>query len=401
MNALFNTGSKQLSQEAFGTQLPRTGYPREVVLIICFVLLLVMFALTALASRLYHKKIHALADDWFAKGEADFRAGDVMAALSDYRNALVYSPNNPVFQLHLAQALPAANRLDEANSYLINLLAESPGSGEINVELARIAARKGLSLDAVRYYHSAIYGVWDSDPLTRRWNVRRELCEYLLGRGDITDAQPEVIALAQEVPAGDLDRQKEAGRLLLRAGLYDRALTEYQSILKFDPRDQESLLGAATSAYQLAQYARSLDYFDKLSHEKQVNGASIDMMDKAEEIESANPLRKGLSSQERAKRASDALAHAEARIEDCAHQHGESLAQTPPSDELQDLYASSHEMERDWSEANLQLHPDRIESVMSLVFQMENAAAQACGEPESGPDHSLFLLGRGLTGTNQ
>jgi hypothetical protein len=58
-------------------------------------------------------------------------------------------------------------------------------------------------------------------------------------------------------------------------------------------------------------------------------------------------------------------------------------------------------MERDWSELNLQRHPDRIEAVMSLVFQMENAAAQACGEPTSGPDHALFLLGRSLPGTNQ
>ncbi len=142
----------------------RQTRPRELVLIICFVLLLLMFSVTALVSRLYHKKIHTLADQWFAQGEAAFHAADARSAISDYHNALVYSPNNSIFQLHLAQALAAAGRLDEARSYLINLLAESPGNGEINLEFARISAREGARLDAVRYYHSAIYGVWDADP---------------------------------------------------------------------------------------------------------------------------------------------------------------------------------------------------------------------------------------------
>ncbi len=129
-------------------------------------------------------------------------------------------PIIPIFQLHLAQALASANREDEASTYLVNLLAESPGSGEINLELARISAHQGQFFFAVRYYHSAIYGVWETDPLVKRWNVRRELCEYLLDRGDVKDAQPEVIALAQEVPSGDMERRKGSGSISRqRAGL--------------------------------------------------------------------------------------------------------------------------------------------------------------------------------------
>jgi tetratricopeptide (TPR) repeat protein len=394
-------GKQQGTAVSFWTKRRHVNYSREIVLIICFVLLVLLFSVTAVVSRLYHKKIHMLADQWYAIGEASFRAGRVRPALSDYRNALVYAPNSALFQLHLAQALAAANRLDEANSYFVNLLAESPGNGEINLELARIYARKRQALDAIRYYHSAIYGVWDTDPLVKRWSVRRELCEYLLARGDVKDAQPEVIALAQEVPAGDLERQKEAAALLQRAGLHDRALAEFQSILKFDAGDQDALMGAATSSYQLARYARALDYFERLSRENAVDQAAADMMDKSEQIEAANPLRKGLLSEERATRASDALAHAVTRIEDCAREHPESLSQTPAPDKLHDLYASSREMERDWSEPNLQRHTDRVEAVMSLVFQMENAAAQACGEPSSGPDHALLLLGRSRQGENE
>src|SRR5271170_708162 len=99
---------------------------RELVLILCVLALVLMLALTALLSRLYHKKIHTLADAMFAQGEADEQAGQVKAALTDYRNALAYNPTNPPFQFHLAKALAAAERDQEARSYLLNTLSESP-----------------------------------------------------------------------------------------------------------------------------------------------------------------------------------------------------------------------------------------------------------------------------------
>ena len=142
---------------------------RELVMLLCVLALVVMLALTALLSRLYHKKIHTLADAMFAQGETDEQAGQVNAALTDYRNALAYNPTNPLFQFHLAKALAAANRGEEARSYLLNLLSESPGSGEVNLELARIAAHVNSMADAMRYYQGAIYGEWSSDPMAMRW----------------------------------------------------------------------------------------------------------------------------------------------------------------------------------------------------------------------------------------
>src|SRR6202142_3877520 len=253
---------------------PPRIFSRELVLLLCVLALLVLLAVSALFSRLYHKKVHTLADAMFAQGEADEQAARQMAgeaktaqlklALTDYRNALAYNPGNPLFQFHLAKALAAAGRDDEARSYLVNLLSEAPGSGEINLELARISARQRAWLDAVRYYHSAIYGVWNADPLVQRWNVRKELCQFLLDRGDAAGAQPEVLALAQEVPPGDIQRQKEAAALLLRTGLWTRALQDFQAILKQSRGDQDALEGAAIASYQLNKYAQALDYFDSL-----------------------------------------------------------------------------------------------------------------------------------------
>ena len=376
------------------------GYSREAVLIICGILLIVMFGITALVSRLYHDRIQKLAQEWFARGEAAFRPGDTKTAITDYRNALVYAPNNSVFQLHLAQALAAQNHLEEARSYLINLLAVSPGNGEINLELARISAHQGEWLDAIRYYHSAIYGVWETDPLEMRWNVRRELCEYLLDRGDVSDAQPDVIALAQEVPMGNLKRQEEVGAFLLRAGLWQRGLEEFQTILRESPQDQDAILGVAIASYQLSDYSQALDYFDKLHGEKPLAQNTEEMLQTSQQIEAANPFRRGLDARKRAKRTVSAVVQASSRLAECAHDSGQALSATPPATPLQKLYATAHSMERQWTESNLDRHSDRVDAAMSLVFEMESAAAQQCGEPKQGADRILWLLGRSREGSS-
>ena len=116
---------------AVGTHVDGAGErrnSREVVLLFCVLTLLVLFSFTAFISRMYHKKIHVLADEWFAAGEERFQAGDANGALTDYQNALVYSPNNTKFQFHLAAALAAGSHYDQARPYLLALLSESPGS---------------------------------------------------------------------------------------------------------------------------------------------------------------------------------------------------------------------------------------------------------------------------------
>jgi len=246
------------------------GYSRETVLLSCVVFLVLLLAVTAFAARMYHKQEHVLADQWFARGEAAFRAGNALKAAKYYRNALVYSESNTAFQFHLAQALTAAHTKEtdeEAQSYLLSLLAESPGSGEINLELAHIAARQSNKMsaqDTLRYYYGAIYGVWQTDPLPKRWDARRELCEYLLAHGMTAQVQPETIALAQDVPLSDLGRQKEAAALLARAGLWDRALTEYRAILSSHRRDSDALSGAGLSAFHVGQYAAAVEYLAAL-----------------------------------------------------------------------------------------------------------------------------------------
>jgi tetratricopeptide (TPR) repeat protein len=377
---------------AVGKKSPRI-YSREAVLFGCILLLVLFVLFTAAVSRMYHKSIHVLADNWFDQGEGSFRAGDTKSALTNYRNALVYSPDNAKFQFHLAQALAAAGRGDEGRSYLLNLLSESPGSGDVNLVLARIAAHKSLTSDALRYYHGAIYGEWDNDPIGRRWQVRRELAEYLLDRGLQRQAVPEIIALADSTPANDTEQLRVLGNLLPRAKLWTRALDVSRTSLSENPNDEDALLGGATAAFNLGQYSAALDYFERLP-EKDRNASEVaEMYKTARLINEMNPFLPGLSREAKARGAASALSLATARLQKCATQVGQSLAATPPQTQLQKAFAESKEFSANESRQNIAERSETLDEVMGHAFEMENAAAAACGEPE-GADQALWLLGR-------
>lgn len=377
---------------AVGRKSPRI-YSREAVLFGCIILLVLFVLFTAAVSRLYHKSIHVLADSWFAQGEVSFQSGEIKSALTDYRNALVYSPDNTKFQFHLAQALAAAGRGDEGRSYLLNLLSESPGSGEVNLALARIAAHKGLTSEALRYYQGAIYGEWENDPIAMRWQQRRELCEYLLDRGLERQAVPEIIALADNTPANDAEHLRILGNLLLRAKLWNRALTAFRSLLSTDNQDEDALLGAGTSAFELSQYANALDYFELLPDKDRFAPEIAEMYRTAQQIKDMDPFAGDLSRQAKARKAANAMALATARLQECARQKGQSLATTPPQTQLQRAFADARELAAGASWQSMAKHPETLDGVMGHAFEIENVAATVCGEPE-GADRALWLLGR-------
>lgn len=371
-------------------------YSREIVLLTTLLLLLVSIAFTAFAARMYHKKYHVLADEWFARGEQHFRAGDTVAAFIDYRNALLYSPGNTNFQFHLAKALAATGRDDEARAYLTSLLSEAPGSGEINLELARIAARKspkGMP-EALRHYHAAIYGEWDTDPIARRWQIRREFCEYLLNNHAMIQAEAEIIELADNTGSDDVNGQKIAGELLLEAGMWGRALQEFQGVLFRNLHDPDALAGAGTAAFQLGRYLEAERYCDRLPRESLADPKVARIHEISKNVVLLNPFTPGLSGDEQAKRAAGAFQTALASAQDCTHQKGVIATGNASAAALQIAIADSTHGAPDWAERNLRRYPERIEAAMSAVFALENAATELCGEPQGATDYALWLIGR-------
>ena len=97
-----------------------------------------------------------------------------------------------------------------------------------------------------------------------------------------------------------------------------------------------------------------------------------------------SPYVEVLSARERARITWTDLKQATSRIADYSREHAESLSETPTVIDLQKLNATSVSIAREWSELNLERHPDRIDPAMLLVFRLEDTAAQQMRRTPNG-----------------
>jgi tetratricopeptide (TPR) repeat protein len=252
----------------------------------------------------------------------------------------------------------------------------------------------------MRYYQGAIYGEWDADPIATRWQIRRELCEFLLDHGLMKQATPEVIALADNAPPSDAQRLKIVGQLLLRTQQWARAQELYRDLLAADRYDEEALAGSAKAAFQLGQYSDALQYFYRMPRERRDAPDLSSAFEMSQRVLGVDPFVAGLSANAKAQRATAALTLAQTRLQSCARQNGESLLETPPRTDVQILWAQFQRTQMDWGERDLERFPERLDASMGFVFGVENAAAKSCGEPQ-GDDRALWLLGRSTSVVNR
>jgi tetratricopeptide (TPR) repeat protein len=224
------------------------------------VLAVICFAAVSGLSRAYHAQRAALGNRWFSRGVADLKARHFDSAVTESRAALLYSPDNYDYQLNLAEALIGLKRTGEAYSYLVNLWDQQPENGQVNLELARIAAQRGQTGQALHYYHNAIYAVWPGDQEEKRRDTRLELIEYLLSIHAQAEEQAELIALEENL--GE-DPSQQVDDLFLRAHDYEHALGAYHISLKSDPRHEAALAGAGLAAFQLGRYPLAERYLQE------------------------------------------------------------------------------------------------------------------------------------------
>ncbi|MBZ5642625.1 MAG: tetratricopeptide repeat protein [Acidobacteriia bacterium] len=351
-----------------------------------------LFALTVALARSYHTREDALVRQWFQAGNRDLSAGQPRQAFEDFRNALAYDPENRLVQLRLAEALLADGQLSEARSYLVTLWERAPGSGEVNSDLAHVSVRIGDGDDAARYFQAAIYGSWETDPARQRRNVRLELCEFLLARNRTEDAQAELAALAADIPPGDAGLLEKTGRLLLQAGRPARALAEFEAELRINPRQGQWLEDAGNAAMAAGDYAKAETYLARAVREHSSEQAE-QLLATARDVMSGDPFQPGLSDQEQARRTSRAFNQGQVRLQKCA---GGDAAPAYPGQSLTDLQSLNRDAQGLRERATLRLltrDPELRKEAMQLVFRIETATANSCGQP-SGMDRALLLIGQ-------
>jgi predicted Zn-dependent protease len=356
-----------------------------VTLAVLLALAVVCFAGVGGLSRLYHAQQEALGNRWSSRGAIDLKEQRFDRAASEFRTALLYSRDNYDYQLSLAQALIGLKRTGEASAYLINLWEREPENGLVNLGLARIAAQRKDTEQALRYYHNAIYATWPGDQEVQRRDARLGLIEFLLSINAKAQAESQVIALAANLN-DDPSEHAQAGDLFTRVQDYEHALAEYRLSLKAEPHDAAVLAGAGRAAFELGRYPLAQRYLQAAVSADPNDAESAARLQTAELVLKMDPFQRQISAAERNRIVMEAFATAGQRLKDCPTAGSAGAT-------LQNLRDSWSQMNGQMSEQGLRRNPDLVETAMDLVFNIERQSSTACGAP-TGTDAALLLIAK-------
>lgn len=343
------------------------------------------FVITHLVDARFKSDRQRLAFEWTSNGVRDLgRNSD--AAVADFETALAYGPDDAANRLRLATALIAAKRPNEAEAHLRTLWSEEPGSGRINLELARLAAQRDDLADAVRYYHAAIDGAWDGGAAAARRNARLELARLLLKSGQNVRAQAELIALVDDLPP-DATLVTDVGDLLVAAGAEGRAVAVFARALMLDPANRRAAESAGRVEFREANYARATEYLTRAAGTGPLEPPVRSMLDLSRRVLALDPSAARLTARERSRRLQAALAAARERLGRCAA----GMADADSAGRIGDLAARDNAIEQARERRRGGIDPEYQDDITTLVFAIESLPERTCG-PDTVDDRALQLI---------
>jgi tetratricopeptide (TPR) repeat protein len=386
--------------------------PRSAVLVLLALTLAAVAAFAAVSHLVtrFNLNQQARGRHLYAQGLADLSVHNSTLAIEEFRAALTCDSDNSQYQLALGRALRDSGdprRLDEAESYLESLWQRTPEDGTINLALARVAARRGSLDDATRYYHNAMYGVWTSDADANRRKARIELIEFLLQKKAQSQAQSELVALADFLPP-DSALHLQAAQLFMQAQDNSSALAEYEKVLHFDHDNPAALVGAGEAAYYAGRYRTAEHYLADGALVNPQDSNSRNLQATAKLILDTDPFVRRISDAERDRRIAANFDSAGKRLTSCAQQNGVDLtsigntteSKEPSSSLLAALQSRWLDAKRDLPRLRSMTETDLPDTIMDVVFHIEQQTAADCGEPQ-GIDEALLLISRNREAADQ
>lgn len=353
------------------------------------IVLLVILAVAAVPTYLLTRKLADLnrarnahiAAYWYRLGQRQLSEGKPEEAIASLREATANDRDNRGFTFALAQALGATNRNDEARLALLRLRESAPESPQINLQLARLAARNHDLPEAIRYYHHALYGLWTGEKIDeKRRQVRFELTRLLLDHKDRSRALAELLVLASDAPR-TAPAQAQLGGLFMEAGDARNALLHFAQAARLDGENAAALAGAGEAAFRIGDYKTAQSYLARAVAQNQSAARATELLDLTRMIQSSDPLAAHLPRSEQVRRLTAAMTQALTRAQQC------------PSSESDSFRLQAGTMLPKITPENLREDPELLVAGAELVFQFEEKSSQTCGAP-AGLDQALLLAGR-------
>jgi len=343
----------------------------------------VLFVVTLFLFRSFQEHRAELAQRWSDRGIAALKDNRPDQAITCYRTALSYAPGERSYELSLAEALAQANRTEEAYNYFIGLRESRPGDGFINLQLARLAAKKPDVQSAINFYRASIFGDWEGDGAKRRREVRLELAQYLVDQKQLGQAKTELLVVGGNAP-DDPELDATLGKLLEQVAAPSEAMEFFQKALAAQPDNQAVLSEAGSLAYRSGDYSTASRLLERAVQRQPDDQKSSALLKQARRILQLMPS-ETLPSHERVDRILADRAIAKARWDAC------SVQTVVPQASLQPLAARWTGPEATANRSALLHDSDKQNAALHLIYDTEIQTSQYCGTP-TGDDALLLRL---------
>jgi len=369
---------------------------RQIFLLIALAVIAIgVFAFTRRVAAKEQQMDARTAAIWYKEGERQLGSGQIEKAIESFRKATTDALGDRTYALALANALAAGDHDAEAEQSLLRLRESDPEDAGINLQLARMAAKRGDVPDAVRYYQNALYGRWAGSQVDERERqLRIELIRFLLGHQQRTMALSELLILEIELPPSAA-AHVEAARFFLEAGDTQHALKNYAEAVELDKNNVDALTEAGEAAFRLRDYPKADQYLKAALELNPAPQKTRQLLSVTEMVLSDDPLDRHLTDRERQERLLLGFEQARQRLESC-------LSQTSDGHGTAELVGLEDQALGLEPELHSKRPPDSelIRSGTELIYAIEKATSAACGEPQ-GLDQALLLIGQKHSGAQQ
>lgn len=265
------------------------------------IVLVASFVVTGAISSSYKRERLSLGEEHYGRGRTLERAGEVDEAVDEYRESLLFTPDNRDYRLSLANGLLEIGHLDEAQAHLDQLAQQDPTNGRINLALAQVALKRNKIRIAIDDYQRAVYEYWPPDAVPERRKARWELVDLLHSVGRRDDEIAELLQLYSSSPPDPAERAK-IGFLLVKVGAASEAAQVFRNLQLNFPQNSLGHRGMGEARFAAGDYVSARHEFQRalrLSPNDRDAQASLALTNAVIDLD---PLLPDISSGEQARR---------------------------------------------------------------------------------------------------
>ena len=346
-------------------------------------ILIVLFVITGALSSSYWKERTKLGEMSFGRGQELAARGKMSDAVDDYREALLYTPDDQQYRLSLSTALLSIGALNEAQTHLEQLLQADPTNGRVNLALAHIAVKRGNSNQAIDYYQRAVYEYWPPNDIPQRRQARWELIDLLRRNHRRSEVVGELIQLYASAPP-DPEQRAKIGFLLIQYGAISEAAQVFRNMERTYPQLAYAHRGLGSVFFASGEYVSARHEFQHAIRLDPKDQESADLLSLTNGVIDLDPVLPTLSGAERLRRSSNLLNRVIATLTECWLQKAPSPTAQHQLDEARALLAAHHSIDEDFSL--------RLQKSAGQLWQ--NRAAFCPGK--ASPDRAIDLAVQGI-----